>query len=74
VFDPYVLDQSTQPDFATFLNEIDFLVVATDHDELTQLTPEELQHYGIQAIVDGKNCLDKDAIQSAGIAYTGIGR
>ena len=35
---------------------------------------EVVEDKGIKVIIDGMNCLDKDAIKKLGIIYKGIGR
>jgi UDP-N-acetyl-D-mannosaminuronate dehydrogenase len=50
------------------------IVLVTDHDEFKSLSPEILKRYGIKVVIDGKNCLDKNAILKSGIIYKGIGR
>lgn len=45
------------------------------HKEFVEmLTPELLTKHGILVVIDGKNCLDKDSLEAAGIIYRGIGR
>ncbi|TXH00716.1 MAG: nucleotide sugar dehydrogenase [Candidatus Moraniibacteriota bacterium] len=74
-FDPHVLGRSTEKSLETFLEKADCLILATDHRVFKeQLTPELLKQYNIEVLIDGKNCLDKKAFQSAGILYKGIGR
>ncbi len=75
VFDPHVEKLSTVKSLETLLKKADALLVATDHREFKEaLTPALLKKHGIKVIVDGKNCLDKDAFLKAGIIYKGIGR
>ncbi len=74
-YDPYFTDMST----AENLNEIlDFsyaILVATDHKQFKeQLTAENLKKHNIKVVIDGKNCLDKNEIESYGIIYKGIGK
>lgn len=74
-FDPHVLDRSTVPSLEALLEQADCLILATDHQVFkTALTPELLRQYHIEVIIDGKNCLDKQAFRQAGILYKGIGR
>ncbi|MDP3957237.1 MAG: nucleotide sugar dehydrogenase [bacterium] len=74
-FDPYVKDRSTVKSLEALLKKSQALILVTDHKEFkTSLTPAQLKKYGIRVIIDGKNCLDKQAFIKAGIIYSGIGR
>jgi len=48
--------------------------LVTDHKEFKSIEPETFKKHGVKVIIDGKNCLDKDAIKKLGIIYKGIGR
>jgi len=74
IFDPYVAEKSNVKSAGEILEKSDFLVLATDHKEFKMITPEKIKENGILAIVDGRNCLDKEKIKSMGILYHGIGR
>ncbi len=74
-FDPHVTSRSTAQSLETLLEKSDALVLVTDHKEFKDaLTPELLKKHGIKVIIDGKNCLDKQAFEASGIIYKGIGR
>lgn len=75
-FDPHVLEQSTEKSLEEILEKSDALIIATDHSAFKDvLTPELLKQHGIKAIVDGKNCLDRDLFRKeTSFAYRGIGR
>ncbi|MFZ2187748.1 MAG: nucleotide sugar dehydrogenase [Candidatus Moraniibacteriota bacterium] len=74
-FDPHAKAESSMKSLEALLKKADALLVATNHKEFIEaLTPELLKKYGIKVIVDGKNCLDRDAFKKAGIIYKGIGR
>jgi nucleotide sugar dehydrogenase len=74
-FDPHVLKMSTQKSLASLLKKCDALILATNHREFVEsLTPEFLTKNGIKAIIDGKNCLDKNAFRKSAVYYKGIGR
>ncbi|MDO8566282.1 MAG: nucleotide sugar dehydrogenase [Candidatus Moranbacteria bacterium] len=74
-FDPYVKSQSSMKSLEAILKKSQALILATSHKEFTEsLTPALLKKHGIKVIVDGKNCLNKDALKKAGITYKGIGR
>ncbi|MDD5083450.1 MAG: nucleotide sugar dehydrogenase [Candidatus Moranbacteria bacterium] len=74
-FDPHVLGKSTSQSLEAILEKSKAVIVTTNHKEfIDMLTPELLNKYGILVVIDGKNCLDKDLLESAGIIYRGIGR
>lgn len=75
IFDPFILEQSTVKSLEELLGKVDALLLATDHKEFRDtLTPAVLKKHGIAVVVDGRNCLDRDAYLAAGIVYKGIGR
>lgn len=74
-FDPYVKSQSSMKSLDAILKKSQAIIVATNHREFIEtLTPDLLKKHHIKVIVDGKNCLDRDAFKKAGIIYKGIGR
>lgn len=74
MFDPHVPHMSDVKNIEELLRKSKAVILVTDHDEFKKLDPSIFKKYSIKAIVDGKNCLDKDAIQKYGIIYRGIGR
>lgn len=74
VFDPYLPDYSNVESLELALKQVDFVLVATAHDEIKRLDLEDLKRQGIKIVVDGRNCLDKEQISKLGIDYFGIGR
>ena len=74
IFDPYVPDQSTVKNLDELLRKVEILVIATDHKEFVEISAEKLKKRGIKAIIDGRNCLDKDKLAKFGILHKGIGR
>ncbi len=74
-FDPLIPDHSTVKSLDEALAGARGVIVATDHSVFrSALTPSRLQKEGVEAIVDGRNFLDKEAFLAAGIAFKGIGR
>lgn len=73
-FDPFVLQKSTAKSLEEALKGATAVIVPTDHDVFKKLTPALFKKNGITVVVDGKNCLDKQAFEKAGITYKGIGR
>ncbi|MBU2028941.1 nucleotide sugar dehydrogenase [Patescibacteria group bacterium] len=74
VFDPYVPEKSTVKSLAELLKKSDAILLATDHTEFKKINSKDFKKYGIKVVIDGKNCLDKEAIKKLGIIYKGIGR
>jgi len=73
-FDPYVPSKSIVSNIDDLLLNSDYLILATDHLEFLSISADQLKNAGIKAVIDGRNCLDKGAIESVGIKYKGIGR
>jgi len=73
-FDPHVVAKSSIKTLNALLKKVDALIIATDHKEFKEIDPKLFKQNGIKVIIDGKNCLDKDAIKKLGIIYKGIGR
>lgn len=73
-FDPYVLEKSSAASLEEALEDAACVVIATAHKEFRELAPEFFKTRGIDAIVDGRNCLPKEKFGAAGIIYEGIGR
>lgn len=74
LYDPYFPDKSTEKDLDRTLSKVDAILLATNHKEFVSMDLKKLKKYKIKVVIDGKNCLDKDAIQAMGIIYKGIGR
>lgn len=76
-FDPLLVELSSSKSLEEILQKSDALIVATNHKEFIEtLTPDLLIKNNIKAIVDGKNCLDRDAFMEKGehFIFRGIGR
>lgn len=73
-YDPHLLEESDVDHLDAVLTGADAVIVATDHDLFTALTPTHLTDRGISVLIDGRNCLPKDTFVEAGITYRGIGR
>lgn len=72
--DPHILSKSTEKSLGSILKKSQAIILVTDHNEFKAIEPETWKKAGIKVIIDGKNCLDKDAIRKLGIIYKGIGR
>ncbi len=73
-YDPFIEERSTAGSLEAALDGADAAIIATDHDVFATLTPEDFKAYGVKIVIDGRNCLDKEAFTRAGITYHGIGR
>ena len=74
IFDPHVKGKSNVKDLNELLSKADYLILATDHNEFKNMDLSKLKENNIKAIIDGRNCLDKEKIKNLGIHYHGIGR
>ena len=73
VYDPFV-DRGAQS-LEEALRGAQALVLATAHQEIIEKLPVLLtKNKTVKVVVDGRNALDKEAIQKNNIIYTGIGR
>lgn len=73
-FDPYALHASSARSLQEALRGADAAVLATDHAQFCALTPRDFEQEGVPIVVDGRNCLDKQAFSKSGVFYRGIGR
>lgn len=73
-YDPYIPGRSTEKSLEALLKKSTALVLVTNHKMFVDIDPKLFQKHGIKVIIDGKNCLDKTAIEKLGIVYKGIGR
>jgi len=74
VYDPYIRKYSNVESSDELMQKSDYLIIATDHKEFKDIPIDSFLKFGIKAIVDGKNCLDKEGIIGKGIVYKGVGR
>lgn len=74
VFDPHVKKGSNVENLDELLNKSDYIILATEHNEFKSMDLEKLRKQKILAVIDGRNCLDKEKIKSMGILYHGVGR
>lgn len=74
VFDPHVPDHSTASTLQDALTGSASVILVTDHPEFKEMDLSLLKEKGIMAVIDGRNCLDKEKIKEMGIHYHGIGR
>ena len=73
-FDPYLKNKSTCKSLKALLKKSEAIILITDHKEFEMIDGKLLKKYNIKVIIDGKNKLNKEQLQKAGIIYKGIGR
>ena len=75
IFDSWVTFENNVDSLEQAVEGATGILVVTEHtDIIEQLITMDLASTGVQVIVDGRNCLDADAIKKHGILYRGIGR
>lgn len=74
VYDPYVPSMSNTKTIEELFSWVNVILLTTDHKEFVALPVGLFKKNHIKAVIDGKNCLDKNGIVNAGIIYKGIGR
>lgn len=72
-FDPYVPILSDVKSLEELLQKSEALIVATNHDIFKKIPVSLFKKYNIKVVIDGKNCLDKSALEKNGIIHKGIG-
>lgn len=73
VYDPYIKKMSNVDSLNSALDS-KCIIIVTAHDDFKEIDIEKLKQSGIEVIIDGRNCLNKDKIVNSGIVYKGIGR
>jgi UDP-N-acetyl-D-glucosamine dehydrogenase len=73
-YDPFVPQDSDVKSLEELIEKADVLFVATAHNQIKQMDPNLLRKLGTLAVLDGRNCLNRDAIMKLGVAYKGIGK
>lgn len=72
-FDPFIAKRSTTKNLQALLKKCEAIVLATSHSDFRKLEAGDLKRAGVKVVIDGRNCLAKEEILAAGIAYKGIG-
>lgn len=73
IYDPYFPDMNNVGSLEELLDNSFAILIATDHSEFKNIDSLMLKSHGVQVVIDGKNCLDRNEVQGAGIYYKGIG-
>jgi len=74
IFDPYIPEYSNVSGTKELLKKSEAVLLLTDHKEFLAISPENFKESGVQIVIDGMNCLDKEKILQLGMIYKGIGR
>ena len=57
------------------MRDADAIVIVTEWAEFTELDWNDVASITAgRVVIDGRNCLDPEAVRAAGFAYEGIGR
>lgn len=72
-FDPFIPTKSTASSLEDALKGAKAVLIATSHKLFKELTPDYLRSHGMEVVVDGRNCLDKESFDQSEILYMGIG-
>jgi UDP-N-acetyl-D-glucosamine dehydrogenase len=73
-YDPFIGEKSTVSSLEQALRYADAVLIATDHSFFTDLAPKDFLRFGVDIVIDGRNCLEKEAFRLANMTYHGIGR
>ncbi len=76
VYEPYRMDLSTYNSFESVLQDSEVVILTVGHKEFEILENDKHKKIWnkVKVVIDGRNFLDKDIVQSMGIDYYGIGR
>lgn len=75
IYDPFTPDMNTYKTLEETLKNSEVILLATHHNKFrSHLNSTNLKNYPIKLIIDGRNILNKDDIESVGIVYKGIGK
>ena len=70
-YDPYLLEDSDVRSLSEGLDQVQAIVIATDHKEIKEFKFSSCDH--VRVIIDGRNCLDNTTLPNH-VNYLGIGR
>ncbi|HLE48512.1 MAG TPA: nucleotide sugar dehydrogenase [Patescibacteria group bacterium] len=73
-YDPYVQNGSHIKNLNDAIENVDAVIVATNHKEFLNLEAKELIKNHVGIVIDGRNCLEKEDFIREGVLYRGIGR
>lgn len=73
IYDPWLLSKSTVNNLDSAL-ECEAVILCTAHNQFMNIDWTKCKENGLKIVIDGRNCLDKQKIESLGLIYKGIGR
>lgn len=71
VYDPYISNNVTLEEA---VKNSQAVLIATAHNEIIEKVPSLLKKSKVKAVIDGRNCLNKEEVEKLDIIYRGIGR
>ena len=75
VYDSWYTKENTVKNLNEALLDTKAILIVTDHDDIViELKEKQLSDYGVEVLIDGRNCMDAKILQEQGILYHGIGR
>lgn len=75
VYDSWVPSENTVDSLEEALSDAKCILIVTEHsDIISEIKTLDLKSLPVEVIIDGRNCLDADAVAEQGILYRGIGR
>lgn len=75
IYDSWVTSDNTVDSLEQALSDAKGVLIVTEHsDIIAQIKAMDLKSLPVEVIVDGRNCLDAEAVAECGILYRGIGR
>ena len=75
IYDSWISVENTSDTLQEALKDCKAIFIVTDHDNcIAELKEMDLSEYGIEVIIDGRNCLDGESLSKQEILYRGIGR
>ena len=75
VFDSWVTHENTVSSIDECIAQAKAIVIVTEHsDVIDKLGTIDLSCSDVEVVVDGRNCLDGEAIEKQNVLYRGIGR
>lgn len=75
IYDSWVSKENTSDTLDEALKDSKAIFIVTDHDDcIDQLENMDLVKLGVEVVIDGRNCIDSEALFDKGVLYRGIGR
>jgi UDP-N-acetyl-D-glucosamine dehydrogenase len=75
IFDSWVTGENTAQSLDECIDGVKAIVIVTEHsDVIEKMKQLHFSKSDVEIVIDGRNCLDGNLIESQGVAYRGIGR